>query len=424
MTSETAEAQFGLKMMLLTLILSAIAGGASAQVLGPEIPIWDDSVESYQPEVAFSILHEEFLVVWHNIQGPDSADIYARRIGIDGTPGAFFSVFATPGEEHAFPSVSYNNLRDEYFVAWQFEYSAGDVDILGSIVSWDGSTVGSPFVINSDPEYQAEPDVAFNPNDDEYLVVYTNAWAGGLIDVAAQRVDGDGTLLSWANIASSAGAQRHSVTADFSPELDGYLIGYSRVSGSVAAYDVVGKLAAPDLAGVSVAPEIVIVDDAGDDASNPAVAASADGFIAQYNLSIDARARRLAGDATPLGPADGFPLGNQNSVAVGYPMQANAVARADAIGFVSAWHQYVPMGADVYAQAVSPHSDMVLSSPVPVAVGAADEQRVDIACAPWGTCLVVYQSDNDIAGRIINFNIFGDGFETGDSRYWTSTAPY
>ena len=278
-------------------------------------------------------------------------------------------------------------------------------------------------MISSDVEHQYEPDVVFNPNDDEYLVVYVNGWFSGLFDITAQRVDGDGTLLSWANVASSSSAQRHSATAAFSPELDRYLIGYSRAAGSAAGYDVVGKTADPDLAGLSIAPEIVLVDSATDAASNPAVGASADGFIALYNLPIDVRARRLAGDGTPLGPGEGFPLGNQSSVAVGYPLEANAVARADAIGFVSAWHEYEIGTADVYAQAVSPNSDRVLGPPLEVAVGPVDQMLVDIDCAPWGTCLVVYQSDSDIVGRIIRLNVFGDNFETGDTRYWTTTTP-
>jgi len=49
------------------------------------------------------------------------------------------------------------------------------------------------------------PAVAYNSNHDEYLVVWYNDQGGGTWDIYAQRVDGDGTLLSWFTVATNAG---------------------------------------------------------------------------------------------------------------------------------------------------------------------------------------------------------------------------
>ena len=48
---------------------------------------------------------------------------------------------------------------------------------------------------------------------------------------------------------------------------------------------------------------------------------------------------------------------------------------------------------------------------------------IDIDCAPWGTCLVVYEKDNTILGKIIQLNLFGDGFEVGDTQHWSAVIP-
>jgi len=421
MTLPTTAKRVTARAVLMVIVMTATTGVVSAQAVGPEIPIWVDTVKSYRPVVAFDIIHEEFLVVWFNEQGPTTVDVYARRVNMDGSLSTWFSVVSTAGEYHGSPAVAYNEVRDEYLVAWNYEYAAGDFDILGSLISWNGSSIGTPFFINGNPDNQEEPDVAFNPNADEYLVVYGNSWIGGLRDIAAQRVDGDGSLLSWANIATSPGAGRYSARVAFSPELNTYLIGYTRDAGGTAGIDVAGKIAAPDLAGVSIAPEIAIVDDSVDAAVNPAVGATADGFIAQYNLPVYPRARRLAADGTPLGPPSGFPLGP--SLGITYPSRANAVARADAVGFVFAQQRFGANYGQIYAQVVSPGSDNVSSRLFAVAVDNVWNGEVDIDCAPWGTCLIVYQSGTDVVGKIIQLHVFGDDFEVGDTRHWSWVTP-
>ena len=65
----------------------------------------------------------------------------------------------------------------------------------------------------------------------------------------------------------------------------------------------------------------------------------------------------------------------------------------------------------------------MLSDTFTVAASAADEINVDIACAPWGICLVVYGKDSDIAGRIVRMGVFADGFEFGDTSAWPVAIP-
>ena len=411
-------------IILTVVLLVGTAGWAAGQALGPEIPIWVDTVNSLIPAVAFNIVHEEFLVVWYNEQGPNTWDIYARRVGLDGTLSTWFSVATGASQKHSQPVVAYNPLRDEYLVVWVTEAGAGDEDLWGSIVTWNGSSVGARFWINLDVDRQTLPKVTFNPNAGEYLVVYTNYWAGGTGDVAAQRVAGDGTLLSWANVATSPGTIRHTPSVAFHPGLDQYLIAYTYLDPTGGYYRVHSKVAAPNLAGVSVASEVVIFDDGMDDAFDPAVAAGGDGYIVQFSLFNLPLARRVAADGTPLGPETGFQLGQPTGNMYFFPARANAVAPSEAVGYVSAWHDLSSSdGGDVGAGVVSPYADRLLSKQLVVADGTEDQQQVAIACAPWGTCLVAHQSNGNIVGHLITLGIFGDGFETGDPGFWSAVSP-
>ncbi len=393
------------------------------QAVGPEIPIWVDTVNSYMPSVAFNIVHEEFLVVWYNQQGPNTWDVYARRVGLDGNLSTWFSVVSGAGQKHSLPVVAYNPLLDEYLVVWVTEAAVEDKDLWGAIVTWNGSSVGTPFPINLDVDLQTWPSLTFNANDGEYLVVYTNYWFGGTADVAAQRIAGDGTLLSWANVATFPGTIRHTPSVAFHPGLDQYLIAYTCLDFSVGYYRVHGKVAAPDLAGVSVTSEVIIFDDGVEDVHGPAVAAAGDGYIVQFSLDNVPLARRVAADGTPLGPATGFPVGLLTGNSYFFPARANAVASSPSVGFVSVWHDLISGVGDVGARVVSPHADVLLSEQLVVADGTENQQQVAIACAPWGTCLVTHQSDDNIVAHLITLSLFGDGFESGDPGFWSTVMP-
>ena len=175
--SKKLRSQF--QVTILIGLVTVVAVSASGQAVGPEIPIWSDvGVNSSRPSVAFNILHEEFLVVWQNVQAPNTRDVYARRVNMDGSLSTWFSVVSSVNETHWNPDVAFNHLRDEYLVVWYYEYGIDDLDILGSLVSWNGSSIGTPFPVASAADYQMRPDVVFNPSVDEYLVVYENKWAG------------------------------------------------------------------------------------------------------------------------------------------------------------------------------------------------------------------------------------------------------
>ena len=59
------------------------------------------------------------------------------------------------------------------------------------------SNLGPEIIISERDSEEYSPAIAYNSNHNEYLVVWENDWGGGYHDIYAQRISGDGRLLSW-----------------------------------------------------------------------------------------------------------------------------------------------------------------------------------------------------------------------------------
>ena len=115
------------------------AGTSSPDIsLGPFINIWLDDVDNYQPAVAYNSRHDEYMVVWYNDRGP-TRDIYARRIDTNGTLLSSFTVTHNANFWNYDPDIAYNPLQDEYLVVWTYESILTGDDIWARRVAWDGS---------------------------------------------------------------------------------------------------------------------------------------------------------------------------------------------------------------------------------------------------------------------------------------------
>jgi len=123
-----------------------------------------------------------YLVVWQDTRGGD-ADIYAR---LHPSGVATDLVIAQAANDQTNPSVAYNPDDDVYLVVWQDRRDyPNEPDIWGQQVSGDGVLVGSAFTITASLDRQRSPHVAYAPGRGVYLVVwrhYTGAPTSGLYD--------------------------------------------------------------------------------------------------------------------------------------------------------------------------------------------------------------------------------------------------
>ena len=106
-------------------------------------------------------------------------------------------------ENERAPALAHNSTNDEYLVVWQDarSYSTNGYDIWGQIVRSNGSLRGSNFQIassGSDGAFQWAPDVTYDSQDNQYLVVWGDGRTGDVwnnSEIYGQRLDADGTLL-------------------------------------------------------------------------------------------------------------------------------------------------------------------------------------------------------------------------------------
>ncbi len=85
------------------------------------------------------------------------------------------------------------------------------------------------------------PDIAYNSKHNEYLVVWENLWAGGYHDVYAQRISGDGRLLSWFDVSSSSNKKMNPSVA-YDPVNDRYLVTFAYdFNGDDSDWDIYGR---------------------------------------------------------------------------------------------------------------------------------------------------------------------------------------
>ena len=101
--------------------------------------------------------------------------------------------------------VAYNPDDDEYLVVWSgYDTGGASSDLQGQRVEGDGTVVGDLIVIAQAAEEQVLPAVAYNPDAGEYLVLWSDYRADVDGDVYGQRVAGDGSLVG-SNFAVGAG---------------------------------------------------------------------------------------------------------------------------------------------------------------------------------------------------------------------------
>jgi hypothetical protein len=141
---------------------------AQSLVLPEFLDIQVDGLENLEPKVFYNIHHNEFLVVWYTKQGGLTWDIWARRVGVDGNLGNPFNVVSIEAIHLTQPQVAYSPVQDEYLVVYTFEVSSSNTDIYGTMFKWDGSLIGAPFPIITEADKQVKPVLAYNSSDDEY----------------------------------------------------------------------------------------------------------------------------------------------------------------------------------------------------------------------------------------------------------------
>ena len=174
----------------------------------------DLSSYSDYPSVAWDSVHNRYLVAWRGTNSTTAQEleeeIYARVLNADGTSFSLDDVCLSSigpdldlDREASEPAVvfdpTFDNGTGRFLVVFSGDHDAnGASDIFGQFVNPDGTESGSDFRISdmgddpgSEDYFAYYPNVAFNPTDGEFLVVWhgeDNTPGNGLTEVFGQRL--------------------------------------------------------------------------------------------------------------------------------------------------------------------------------------------------------------------------------------------
>jgi hypothetical protein len=105
------------------------------------------------------------------------------------------SVISADAEQEVHPEMAYNSQREEYLVVWYNDRGGCD-DIRAQRMSKDGVLVGGPFYVSAGcPADRRYPDVAYNSTHDQYLVVWEQEESANGYSIQARRVSGTGQVV-------------------------------------------------------------------------------------------------------------------------------------------------------------------------------------------------------------------------------------
>jgi hypothetical protein len=247
----------------------------AAALLGTEIRLSEPTspeCDRYKPSIAYNWVHREYLVVWHNLWPDGHRDIYARRVSESGDLLSWFAIAAS-SNDRAQPAVAYNATNDEYLVVWMYNAN-GDgstYEIWGRTVAWNGGYMNPEFQIITWPNRTFwTPRVAWNSYRNQYLVVWSAHETATLTptDVSNALLAADGTKLFGTIIVSAD--QPHQPDVTYNVATDEYLVVW-RSMWTPGDGDIRAARLAGDAATVVNPPGELVVSALAEDQMLPAV---------------------------------------------------------------------------------------------------------------------------------------------------------
>ncbi len=168
---------------------------ASGELVGTPIGLSVAVDDQEYAALAFGTGNHEWLVVWTDERN-GNYDIYGQFLSREGLyvrePLAFTHQAAS-----AKPATVYNPDDDEFLVVWD-DRSNGSLDIYGQRVGADGSLEGGTIRITSDPDDQVFPTVAYDGEASQYLVVWEDQRDDppddSDVNIYGQRLNSHGSL--------------------------------------------------------------------------------------------------------------------------------------------------------------------------------------------------------------------------------------
>ncbi|MCK4724244.1 MAG: hypothetical protein KAT29_00505, partial [Anaerolineales bacterium] len=237
--------------------LFSVISSSGAPIGGWPFTIADQPVDTVYPALAFNNIDifAQYMAVWQNDR-PGYDDIYGQLISKSGELiGGWRSIAAGQDAERRYPDVAYNPNFNEYLVVWEHENSStGALSIRGQRISMNGDKEGIEIEISGPgPSSGFKPVVAHAFSAGIYLVVWENHTQGGLSnDIRAQLVSNTGALIG-VNFDVATGTTQYShelPDVAYNRRMNEYLVVWQRFDKNANAgagiYDIYAQVVRPD----------------------------------------------------------------------------------------------------------------------------------------------------------------------------------
>jgi hypothetical protein len=397
--------ELGIVATFLAAPTSAIAGVP----IGDRFVIHNDgSVPEVSPAVAYNSQRQEYLVVWYNDRaGCD--DIQAQRVSRTGVLLSDFYVAAGCSDERRYPDVAYNSQDNEYLVVWEHWWGT-QVVISGQRVSATGQLLGNEFhIADTYDYYYSEPRVGYASTSDRYLVVFGYDWVGSRgIQALEYHWDGSNNVLgsTFDIVPTTATDAPDQPDLAYNRSRNEFLVVWRQMP-SGGDYDVYGRRVKMAGGAGTLGAAFPIATSA-DDEVTPAVAAvptvpNEGQYLVAWErdsgINRDIRARTVAGDGT---------LGSARALAnTGWSEHSPAVAGCESSHqFLATW-VWIPVVTPPAMMQVQGRALALDGVPLDgtTTVGGGQVFEVAVASGPVGDFLVAFD-DNEVIGTS-NRGIYG-----------------
>jgi hypothetical protein len=383
-----------------------------------------------KPELACSQASTTCLVVWQASSPPLIASIWGRMAGIDGVAfGEPFRISAAATNQQT-PSVEHDPVRNRFLVVWQSEYelNPADNDIYARFIPISGPDPSEPpFPVSTAFDHQFSPRLAYAPGVDEFLVVWTSDDFTNPYKIVGRRVYADGSGFPTGDLILSEGPQhRHGGALAWDDLNSRYILAYTRFETSTAEDVWLRRIS---WSGAQIGIETGI-------AAWPGAESLVDldvfhGAPLVAWLGGDrAYARWVDSDGLPAGP----PL-DLTDGGTGVAHESSVACDEHGAGCRVAWGWYDTTSGftwDIFDRQVSTNGslgpiEVIRMSPVSLDLYSFRPR----AEAVNGSIMRVWSQETppgsgsntyDIHGRVFRALLFDDGFESGDTLWWTATV--
>ncbi len=394
---------------------------------GGALAIYAGTYHDVRPAVAAHSSSSEFVVAFQrDISGAEQYQVYGTRVTGGGSIGGAFQIRLWYNIRTA-PAIIHRTSSSEYLAAWSDLGSAIQTDIQTQRIDGGGNLLGQLVNVSVGRKGQETPATVYNPVRDEYFGVWADYRSGDDYDLYARRVSSTGVLLGQEIMVAGVSYLHGVPEVAYDPNVDEYMVVWQEVTAPATGYEIYGQRVSGlgDLRGSSF---LVSRDTAAVNEGLPVVAfnSTTREYLVAWHAFTNSRWQIWTQRVSESGALVG-----SNAVASGSNKDAQAprlVHNPARNEYVLVWLDFRNDRADVYGQRLT-STGARTGADLAISTAAGNKGRCDIGYnAADATYLVAWgdtrNETSDIYGQMLDANVHltGSNFSISASGF-SEVAP-